>query len=113
MTSKEYVILQTNVKKEAEPPKEPALLGSVSAVFVCKIHRLSKATYCNFTIRLKYFEKYYRFLFHVVEYNCNQQRSSADEIVYFQNEEYPQSGENPTLCLFSIPVVDDTICQIR
>jgi len=47
------------------------------------------------------------------EYNCNQQRASADEIVYFQNEEYPQSGESPTLCLFSIPVVDDTICQIR
>ena len=48
-----------------------------------------------------------------VEYNCNRQRSSRDEVVYFQNEEYPQSGEAPTMCLFNIPVVDDTICQIR
>ena len=48
-----------------------------------------------------------------VEYNCNRQRSSRDEVAYFQNEEYPQSGEAPTMCLFNIPVVDDTICQIR
>ena len=103
-----------NVKKEEEPPKERAPRGSVSAVFVSKkIFIYLKPHIVTLSFLLLYKFSLYQFLFHVVEYNCNQQRSSADEIVYFQNEEYPQSGENPTLCLFSIPVVDDTICQIR
>ena len=39
--------------------------------------------------------------------------SLGQEVIYYQNAEFPQGSTMPTMCIFSIAVKDDTICQIR
>ena len=49
-----------------------------------------------------------------VEYSCRRNgESSGQEVVYFQNEDYPQSTSTPNMCLFRISIKDDSICQLR
>ena len=49
-----------------------------------------------------------------VEFKCPGGGESIDqEVVYFQNAEFPQGSTLPTMCIFSISVKDSTICQIR
>jgi hypothetical protein len=49
-----------------------------------------------------------------VEYSCRRNgESSGQEVVYFQNEDYPQATSTPNMCLFRISIKDDSICQLR
>ncbi len=54
------------------------------------------------------------FLFDTVEYTCQRDsKSQGQEVIYFQNEGFPELSLMPSMCLFSVTVKDDTICQIR
>ena len=49
-----------------------------------------------------------------VEYSCRRNsESSGEDVVYFENEDYPQSSTSPSMCLFGITIKDDSICQLR
>ena len=53
-------------------------------------------------------------LLFIVEYSCQRNsESSGQEVIYFQNEDYPQPTITPTMCIFGISIRDDSICQLR
>lgn len=52
--------------------------------------------------------------FFLVDYTCQRTtESSGQDVIYFQNEDYPQASQLPSMCIFSINIKDDTICQLR
>ena len=52
--------------------------------------------------------------FLIVEYKCpGGSESLGQEVLYFQNADFPQGSTMPTMCIFSIAIKDSTICQIR
>ncbi|CAB4069353.1 unnamed protein product [Lepeophtheirus salmonis] len=45
--------------------------------------------------------------------NCRGDRSMGQEIMYFQNDNYPDVDRLPNMCMLSIPIKDTNICQLR
>ena len=40
-------------------------------------------------------------------------RSLPQDVVYFQNRDYPQKSESGEFCLYSLTVKDSSVCQLR
>lgn len=48
-----------------------------------------------------------------VEYTCQNMRSQAMDVVYFQNRGFPDETTVPEICIFSFSIRDPAICQLR
>ena len=48
-----------------------------------------------------------------VEYSCGDTNSDPQEVIYFQNRNFPESATDPEICLFTVKIKDNSICQLR
>ena len=48
-----------------------------------------------------------------VEYSCGDTNSGPQEVIYFQNRNFPESATDREFCRFTVQIKDDSICQLR
>jgi hypothetical protein len=48
-----------------------------------------------------------------VEYSCDDASSQPQDVVYFQNKKFPEDEDEPEICLFTVQIKDNSICQLR
>ena len=53
------------------------------------------------------------FSLQTVEYSCGDTNSDPQEVIYFQNRNFPESATDPEICLFTVKIKDSSICQLR
>ena len=68
---------------------------------------------CRLILGVLFFAFVHKIIFISAEYSCSTNEVAAESIIHIKNDEFPSAGNKPISRTIDIPVVDDTVCQMR